>query len=69
MDNSPIVNPPEWVWHNPSCKSCGELIDLDRRRRHPQARTCGATACQAAAAAAANRRRVNKYRRKVAAGV
>ena len=69
MDNSPIVNPPQWVWRSPVCKSCGELIDLDRRRRHPQARTCGKADCMDAAAAAANRRRVNKYRRKLAGRV
>ena len=63
MDNSPIVNPPEWVWHNPSCKGCGQLIDLERRRRWPACRTCGLLVCMERAARAASRRRSAKHRR------
>ena len=35
MDNCPILLPPPRPWRSPSCKGCGQLIDLERRRRWP----------------------------------
>ena len=62
-DNCPIILPPPRPWRSPSCKGCGQLIALERRRRYPHARTCGLLVCMERAARAASRRRSAKHRR------